>query len=139
MNSDMPNPAITQFDLSKTLHPNQILAFRLRANPTIKKDRPGKKQGHRIGIYDETGQIEWLKRKADLGGFRILNVRSLQEGKISDTIFRQNSSTQKMEMLAILFDGELQVIDPEKVNETIRNGIGSGKGFGFGLLSLARI
>lgn len=138
MDIDAPNPAVTQFDLSKTLLPNQILAFRLRANPTIKKDRPGKKQGHRIGIYDETSQIEWLNRKAELGGFRILSVRSSQEEKISDTIFRQNSSDQRMEMLAILFDGVLQITDPNKVNDAIRNGIGSGKGFGFGLLSLAR-
>lgn len=139
INNKTPNPAVTQFDLSKTLHPNQILAFRLRANPTVKKDRLDKKQGHRIGIYDETGQLEWLKRKADLSGFRILSVRSSQEGKISDTIFRRNSSTQKVEMLSILFDGILQVVNPIKVNDAIRNGIGSGKGFGFGLLSLARV
>jgi CRISPR system Cascade subunit CasE len=136
---DIPNPAVTEFDLSKSLHPNQTLAFRLRANPTIKKDRPGEKQGHRVGIYDEAGQIDWLKHKADLGGFRVLNVRTSQEGKRSDTIYRQNSAAQKLELLAVQFDGLLQVVDPIKVIETIANGIGSGKGFGFGLLSLARV
>jgi len=30
------------------------------------------------------------------------------------------------------------VADPERFQETVRQGIGSGKGLGFGLLSLAR-
>lgn len=136
---DITNPAVTEFDLSKLLHPKQVLAFRLRANPTIKKDRPGKKQGHRVGVYNDNGQIEWLNRKADTGGFRVLNVRITQEGKRFDTIYHHNTQAQKLELLAVQFDGILQVIDPNKLINTIASGIGSGKGFGFGLLSLARV
>lgn len=39
--------------------------------------------------------------------------------------------------LAVRFDGLLEVTDPGKFLETLRAGIGSAKGFGFGLLSLA--
>jgi CRISPR system Cascade subunit CasE len=39
---------------------------------------------------------------------------------------------------AVRYDGLLEVTDPVKFLETLRAGIGSAKGFGFGLLSLAR-
>jgi CRISPR system Cascade subunit CasE len=37
----------------------------------------------------------------------------------------------------VLFEGVLRVNDPAKLIEAVRNGIGSAKGYGFGLLSLA--
>jgi CRISPR system Cascade subunit CasE len=40
-------------------------------------------------------------------------------------------------MLSVQFDGVLRVTDAQKLTETIARGVGSGKGFGFGLLSLA--
>ena len=39
---------------------------------------------------------------------------------------------------AVKFEGELVVTDPTRFAETLKNGIGSAKGFGFGLLSVAR-
>ena len=39
--------------------------------------------------------------------------------------------------LAVQFDGVLQVTDPDKLVAAVETGIGSAKGFGFGLLSLA--
>jgi hypothetical protein len=44
----------------------------------------------------------------------------------------------KLKLYAVRFDGLLQVVDPQRVLETVRRGIGSGKGLGFGLLSLAK-
>lgn len=40
---------------------------------------------------------------------------------------------------SILFSGTLIVQDPEKFKKTIENGIGSAKGFGFGLLSIKKL
>jgi CRISPR system Cascade subunit CasE len=37
----------------------------------------------------------------------------------------------------VLFDGRLQVTDAEVFRRTLTQGIGSGKAFGFGLLSVA--
>jgi CRISPR system Cascade subunit CasE len=50
-----------------------------------------------------------------------------------------NGVIRKMTHLAVQFDGVLEVTDPAKFLETVRQGIGSAKGFGFGLLSLARV
>jgi CRISPR system Cascade subunit CasE len=40
--------------------------------------------------------------------------------------------------LAVRFEGVLEVTDPDQLLQTVSEGIGSAKGFGFGLLSLAR-
>jgi CRISPR system Cascade subunit CasE len=127
-----PNPAVKPFDL----HPvaGQTLGFRLRANPTIKTKREGRPV--RNGLFDEDAQQAWLVRKAEAGGFRILSINSVAEGKISGGVKRVET-THKLTLLGVRFDGLLQVTDPDRLVEAVRHGIGSAKGLGFGLLSLA--
>lgn len=136
---DRPNPAVTEFHLAEKLRVGQILAFRLRANPTRRLGKAaGKDQGKRVGIYDEESQIRWLERKAEAGGFRILSLTVRRDGKLRDYIPRQDDAPTKLELLSVQFDGLLQVLDPQLLITTVESGVGSAKGFGFGLLSLAR-
>jgi CRISPR system Cascade subunit CasE len=121
------------------LSPGQTLAFRLRANPT---KRLGKSAAHdkgkRVGIYEQEKQLEWLQRKGEAGGFRILRG-AVSRGEYienKDAIHRQDQA-HDLKMLSVQFDGILQVLDPAQVLRSMEAGIGSGKGFGFGLLSLA--
>jgi CRISPR system Cascade subunit CasE len=128
-----PNPAVKSFDLD--LAPGQVLAFRLRANPTVK--RKFESGDHkRVGLYGEEEQIEWLKRKGEQGGFRLLSARTSYQDVIRGRI-RRNGRTHKLQMLSVQFDGLLQVTDPDRLRESVQQGIGSGKALGFGLLSLA--
>jgi CRISPR system Cascade subunit CasE len=128
-----PNPAVKSFDLD--LDPGQVLAFRLRANPTVK--RKFESGDHkRVGLYGEEKQIEWLKRKGERGGFRLLSARTSHQDVIRGRIHR-NKRTHKLQMLSVQFDGLLQVADPDRMRESVQQGIGSGKALGFGLLSLA--
>ncbi len=127
------NPAVKSFDLN--LAPGQVLAFRLRANPTVKRkfdDGTHK----RVGLYREEEQIKWLERKAEQGGFRILSVRTGNQHIVGGRI-HHDKTTHKLRLLSVQFDGLLQVTDPHWLRETVRRGVGSGKGLGFGLLSLA--
>ena len=128
-----PNPAVKAFDLNTSL--GQVLAFRLRANPTMRRKYEDGKR--RVGIYGEQEQIEWLRRKALQGGFQLLSVRCTEQddvqGKIPD-----EGKVHEAKFAAVQFDGLLQVTDPAVLRETVRHGIGSAKGLGFGLLSLAR-
>jgi CRISPR system Cascade subunit CasE len=129
-----PNPAVKPFD--PNLAPGQVLAFRLRANPTVKRQFNG--QGHkRVGLYREEEQVEWLQRKGEQGGFRVLSARTTGQNVTGGTI-RRDEATHKLHLLVVQFDGTLQVTDPERLRDTVRQGVGSGKGLGFGLLSLAR-
>ena len=128
-----PNPAVKSFDLD--LAPGQVLAFRLRANPTARRTFDDKKR--RVGIYDEQEQLTWLERKGELGGFRIVSARTGGQEDVGGKI-KRDEETHTLKLAAVQFDGLLQVTDPDRLRETVGRGVGSGKGLGFGLLSLAR-
>lgn len=128
------NPAVKTFEPG--LRPGQNLMFRLRANPTIKKDREGKKQGRRVGLYREDDQLKWLERKLEAAGASLVSARTSNETKLSGER-KHESERQDLSFLSVQFDGILQVKDPDQLLDTLQAGIGSGKGLGFGLLSLA--
>jgi CRISPR system Cascade subunit CasE len=124
-----PNPAVKSFELALT--PGQTLAFRLRANPTVKRD------GKRHGLFRVEEQHEWLTRKAERGGFRVLSAQIANVFDAEGWV-RRDGQRHKLKLFAVRFDGFLQVDEPDQLQETVRHGIGPGKGLGFGLLSLAR-
>lgn len=130
-------PESKSFDVK--LAAGQTCAFRLRANPTKRLGRGSNKQlNKRVGLRDEREQLEWLARKADAGGFRIVRaIVSRNEYIENEKAIHRDNQAHDLKLLSVQFDGILQVVDAERARVTIAHGIGSGKGFGFGLLSLA--
>jgi CRISPR system Cascade subunit CasE len=131
---EVENPAVKELTLN--LREGQVLAFRLRANPTVKKDREGKKQGRRLGLIYEEDQRKWLERKLEAAGAALLSVNIANDRLMRGRVFHPKE--QRMSFLAVQFDGLLQVKNGEKLTSAICAGFGSAKSFGFGLLSLAR-
>jgi CRISPR system Cascade subunit CasE len=124
------NPALKAFDPS--FSSGQRFYFRLRANPTVKRNNK------RWGLYQEVQQRNWLARKAEQSGFALLGMIVTAEGRVGGKIHRSTGESHNLNLLAVRFEGLLQVTDPVNFLETLRQGIGSGKGLGFGLLSLAQ-
>lgn len=133
---DVENPAVKEMKLQ--LYEGQTLAFRLRANPTVKKDREGKKQGRRVGLIREEDQQKWLERKLESAGAALLSVNIVNEQFTRGKLFIEKEREKRMNFLSVQFDGVLQVKKPDELANTIFTGFGSAKGLGFGLLSLAR-
>lgn len=125
---DEPNPWVKTFD--PQFVEGQRLFFRLQANPTVKR------RGKRYGLYREAEQIAWLERKGRSGGFRVVEGRASEEAILRGRLYRDDEK-HRLQFLSVQFDGLLQVIDPDRLRDSVRNGMGSGKGLGFGLLSLA--
>jgi len=120
----------------------QRLRFRLRANPTVRRVFGGpapegepKKSGMRVGVYGEENQREWLARKADQGGFRVVDCRVADRGL---QVSRRRNGAPPLRHLCVDYEGILEVTDPETFLFVLESGIGSAKAFGFGLLSVAR-
>jgi CRISPR system Cascade subunit CasE len=111
--------------------PRQVLRFRVRANPTKRS-----KDGQRLGILGETKQLAWLTRKGEAGGFRPIQVNIADEG-FRDIGKGKEDKDPPIRMLSVLFEGRLEVTDPARFTQVVEDGLGSGKGFGFGLLSVA--
>ena len=144
----------------RKIRSGQVLSFRLRANPTIriaKQDDPMK--GKRVAVAREDQQIDWLIRKGQAagegapGGFELLMekvedvsgevplvrcVRVRSEGKKTGRK-RDAAARQATTHMSVLFDGLLRVTDTNGFLETLVRGIGAGKAFGFGLLSVAPV
>jgi CRISPR system Cascade subunit CasE len=94
-----------------------------------------KREGKRQGIYTEIDQLAWLYRKADTGGFRVMDAQVVSDDK-QRAITKDRHETV---FAAVLFTGVLEVTDCDLFMATLESGIGSAKGFGFGLLSIAPV
>lgn len=139
------------------LVPGQVYAFRLRANPTVKKatreeqpvPHPGwvaaqraardrgepvrSGNGTRLGLAREEEQRAWLERQAKRCGFAVQACTVLPEG----LQHAGRHGGRRMSHLAVRYEGVLEVTDGALMERALQQGIGPAKGFGFGLLSLA--
>lgn len=140
------------------LQSGRIFSFRLRANPTKRIAKEGDPlKGKRVQLQREDDQIAWLLRKGlemgkdTSGGFDLLTKRARDgQGKeflvprvhvIPEGIYtgrkKDAAVGRSTTHFAVQFEGLLQVTDADAFRQTLIRGIGSGKAFGFGLLSVA--
>jgi len=122
------SPLFKQFSYPQFKKGNKYW-FQLFCNPTKKID------GKRIGMYKEEKQYIWLKRKAELNGFNLIHVNITRKEEITAKV---NKNAKIMNFYGVQFEGVIQIVNPEKFNNTLRNGIGSGKAFGFGFLTISK-
>lgn len=124
----------------------EVLRFCLRANPTVsRKDRGEPKfkgighddfrtaRGRRVALLDEDERLGWLARKAEQAGFAVLGVRTSNQKP-----WAWSRGDRNVRFDGVDFEGTLRVRDAGRLRDALVAGIGSGKAFGFGLLSLAR-
>ena len=129
--------------LNLSLYEGQQLRFRLRANPikTIKDPSKGEqiKNGKnyirtvRVPLIHEEQQQAWLARKLE----GVALVQELVMQKELPLNFRKQKEQRSGKIQPILFDGILEVQQPNELLKLIHIGIGPAKAFGCGLLSLA--
>lgn len=131
------SPAVKPFE-PRFSH-GQTLRFRLEANPTrrLSKHSPDAKQESvkkRVPVPTEK-LVDWLLRRAVPGGFSLdKKATTIQPGY---AYMSKNGKGQQLR--SVRFDGSLCVTDPDSFRHSLVQGIGSGKAFGFGLLSVSPV
>lgn len=111
--------------VSLNFHQGELLIFRLRANPVVTRNKK------RFGLIREPDQRRWLERK-DIGVEWL--IRSvIDEGRV---LGKKAGGT--VEFKSVRYEGYLKVTDPQRLTRACLEGIGPAKGFGFGLLSVAK-
>jgi CRISPR system Cascade subunit CasE len=96
-----------------------------------------------VDLRREDEQIAWLERKGrEQCGFRLLRVQANSEvpnvrTQPEDRMTGQRGS-DRLTFGSVLFEGELEITGIEQFRRALEFGIGSGKAYGFGLLSVAR-
>ncbi|WP_165677596.1 type I-E CRISPR-associated protein Cas6/Cse3/CasE [Metapseudomonas otitidis] len=101
--------------------------FRLFANPTVTRD------GKRLGLVGEETQLAWLARQGERLGFSV--EAALVTGS---ELLRSRKGDSRISLLRACFEGRLRVRDAGALATALCAGIGPGKAFGCGLLSLGR-
>jgi len=121
--------------------------FRLRANPT-RKVQDGSPNGKRKRIEPNLkAHVDWLAGKlGDAGEFPGVMLSDDKHENISTFVpgwaygWRtkyEPKPDQRMQWWSVLFEGTFRVKNTAALNDLLECGIGPGKAFGFGLLSIA--
>lgn len=122
--------------------------------PDACQQRPdGRRIGKRVELRREEERIQWLQRQGERSGFQLLTARlepglgqatgrdiAAARADPSPTLLgrqRNGSIDRRLTLATALFEGELRVTDAQALRAAIENGIGPGKAFGCGLLSIA--
>lgn len=127
----------------RALDSGQRWLFRLRANP-IRNVRPEDGgRGQRVPLLHVEQQVEWLTQRADGLGFRVgagehgpnLHVTERRTERFQ----RGGPERRPVTLVTAAYEGVLEVTDAERLAETLTLGIGAAKGYGCGLMTLARV
>lgn len=134
----MQNPAVKPVGhVYAKLTPGTVLRFRLRANPTRKiatKSGPEgqRRNGRRVPLHSLDALVAWLAKKGEEFGFELLHVTVAALGAAE---LVQSHSTGRT-FQGVVFEGRLVIRDTTRFRVGLEKGIGPGKAYGFGLLSI---
>ena len=113
------------------------------ANPSISL-KTGGKRGKSVPLARIDQQIDWLLQRSEKNGFKVLPQGDSAESDLRIANrkvmrFSKNPRDHKRTALTtVRFEGTLEVTDAEALRATLTQGIGKGRAYGLGLMTLAR-
>lgn len=110
------------------------LNFRLLARPA-KRHAQGENKGKRQDLRTDEERLDWLRRKGESSGFRLVSCGLTLHS--FDTI-KDGPPSKRRTFSSVRFDGVLVVTDPVAFTRQLTMGFGTGKAYGFGLMSIGR-
>lgn len=162
--ADTPQAQVRDYaPLLDKLETGRRFAFRLTANPTQSTRRPDKltptqqavrqadpRRSHRVGHRTVAHQLGWLLDRVESWGARIPEARSdfaavepvgqapldvRVSGRQRLSFLRKQD--KRVTLQQVTYEGHLVVQDPKRLADRLLSGIGRGKAYGCGLLTLA--
>ncbi|MEC3994108.1 type I-E CRISPR-associated protein Cas6/Cse3/CasE [Actinacidiphila sp. DG2A-62] len=126
--------------LLDALRPGLTIRYRCVASP-VRKPGATTRAAYRLPpvvALHGTAADEWWLRQAEAGGLKPLDVHSLPLDAVSGPRGTNGpAADQRVRHARIRFDGTAAIIDPDLLRAKITEGIGRGKAYGCGLLSIA--
>lgn len=115
--------------------------FRLTANPT--KHGPGNaatgQRGKVMPHITAEHQQRWLMEKAPNHGFTLMEGEFLAVQNQWYQFRKLATGNRPVSLLSVTFEGMLTVTDAELFRRTLTEGIGRGKAYGMGMLTVVRV
>lgn len=149
--------------LLDVIQDDRFYRFRLRANPTRRvhqratlggdeaagRARAERQEsvGKRVEVRGEEDRLQWLVRQGERAGFSLRSARLEPSGvdffaaraNPGGTLGGRSGHDRRLTFGTALFEGVLQVRNADVFRSAVAQGIGPGKAFGCGLLSIAPV
>ena len=122
--------------LLERLENGTLWNFRLTANPTISKHTDGKRGKVYAHITPEH-QMEWLMKQSEKHGFQLSYDGFYVVENQWKNFYKKNGS--RVTILSVTYEGILKITDVDLFREALIQGIGRGKAYGMGLLTVMQI
>jgi len=116
----------------------QNFRFRFRGNPVRSVSTEEGKRGKVYAHVTVTQKREWLIKKAGSCGF-LLQDDSFDLVETGQHKFWRDSKKQPVELAFSVFEGMLTVTDAALFTQALTQGIGRGKAYGCGLLTVMSV
>lgn len=120
--------------LTKRIKDGNVLRFRLTANPTKSVSDKNGKRGKIAAHITTEHQKNWLIQKGTQNGFSV-NERSFDVVQSKWYRFYKHGNNC-VTLLSVTYEGILEITDAEKFKSALTKGIGRGKAYGMGLMTV---
>lgn len=128
---DMDWPTeLKHVNLRKAVVEGRRLRFNIAANPVHRDDN-----GRRKLIMDRGRRVRWMSWQGQRNGFEIDLDRLNMTWR--GTVTGKHETAGEITLSVVQFDGLLTITDPGKFITALTKGIGRGKAYGCGMLSIA--
>ncbi len=114
---------IESFEYEIPVRDGMVYKYYLRANPSVK-------------IFFKHSDLEteetwkkWLESEGLVNGFEVVDSKVSGEGYVTCT-------NKKVKFISVLFEGALKITDEKKFRKALNCGVGRGREYGLGLLSV---
>lgn len=123
--------------LLERIKPGTVWRFRLIANPTksVPNQKDSAKRGKVYAHITTEFQEKWLLERADKHGFR-LSPDEFTVVQCQWRRFQKEHKGRPVSLLSVTYEGILEVTDVEKFRQVLIEGIGRGKAYGLGLMTV---
>ncbi len=126
--SDIKIPAgyvakIETFEYDIPVRNGMVYKFYMKANPSVK-------------IFFKHSDLEteeswgkWLESEGYVNGFEVVDSKTFDDGYVT-------CAEKSAKFLAVIFEGSMKITDEKKFRKALNGGIGRGREYGLGLLSI---
>lgn len=120
--------------LALAVVPGQQVVFRLLGNP-VKSAADPAARGHRTALSSSEELQVWFQRQAEAAGLQVDGVMIQAEPVLQGW----HRTERRVVLAAVRYDGVATVNDVTRLTHAMEHGIGHGKAYGCGLLSIAGV
>jgi len=114
---------IETFQYNIPVRNGMVYKYFLKANPSVKIFFKN------FDLETEETWKKWFETEGYANGFEIVELKITDDGYVT-------CKEKKVKLISVIFEGVLKITEEVKFRKALNSGIGRGKEYGFGLLSI---